>query len=263
VGILNGSFVPVYLVIEDYEPAGKSSAAEKAEFARICGDISDAKKGIMFISHPNGQTIETLISSPAITVERVRTVLESAAASIGTRPGAPLGERQPQAPRPETPKGGLVLHLAARYLPKSDTGWAQMAVEDWIVLEPADCQKLAGKMAIGEKWDIDRQVAGKLLKYFYPPSLNFYPDNGRLDKQDLTAKVISVKDGIALVRLDGVLKMKRSFTFAKEDKLFVEADIVGYAEFDVGSKQIRSLQIVTDKGTYAKASFGIAVTSAP
>jgi hypothetical protein len=59
------------------------------------------------------------------------------------------------------------------------------------------------------------------------------------------------------------MKMKRPFTFAKDDNLMVEADLVGYADYDLKTKQLRKLQIVTDKGTYAGASFGIAVRSLP
>ena len=96
INLLNSSFVPVHLLIKDYEEGGKASRKEKLEFARVCGDVSDAKKGVAFIVDPNGQVIETLISSPAITTDRVLSVLQNAAATIRTVPGKTLGEPVPQ-----------------------------------------------------------------------------------------------------------------------------------------------------------------------
>jgi hypothetical protein len=261
VDLLNHSFVPVYLTIDAYESAGSASAAEKAEFARVCGDISYAKKGVAFIVDPDGVLIESLISSPAITTERVVDVLESAIASIKTVPGDVLGKPIPQAPPPEAGKGGVVLHLTARYLPKDGPGWARMPAEDWIVLNKNDCEKLVpdAKAAAGHEWKLDKDLSAHLLKYFYPPSLNFYLDAGKLEKHDLKAQVVSVKGGAALVRVDGTLRMKRSFTFAKPDDLVVHADVVGFIECDPATKRIRSVNITTDKGTYAEGNFGVAV----
>ena len=117
------------------------------------------------------------------------------------------------------------------------------------------------KGTAGEEWTIDAGVSKTILKYFYPPSLNFDVEKGRLDKAELKAKVKSISDGVALIRIDGGMKMKRPFTFAKDDDLFVVADIVGYAEYDVKAKRIRKIELVSEQGTYAKASFGIAVRS--
>jgi hypothetical protein len=268
VNILNQYFIPVYLTIEAYEPGGSAGIAEQAEFKRICGEISEAKKGIAFIVHPkneNAHVIETMISSPAVTVERVTDVLERARRFIGTQPGPALGKKIPQAPPPTVDDGGLVLHLSARYLPANGKGWARMPVEDWIVLHPEDCVKFMGAAVgkVGEEWKIDSGIAEKLLGYFYPPSLNFYHANGKLKKKDMSAKVVSVKDGIALIRIDGCMNMKRSFTFAKDDDEHVEADIVGYAKYDINKKRLQSIEIITDSGKYSRASFGIGVRSLP
>jgi hypothetical protein len=93
--------------------------------------------------------------------------------------------------------------------------------------------------------------------------LNFYHANGKLKKKDMSAKVVSVKDDIALIRIDGSMNMKRSFTFAKDDDEHVEADIIGYAKYDINKKRLQSIEIITDSGKYSRASFGIGVRSLP
>jgi hypothetical protein len=263
--LLNHYFLPVYLTIDAYEPVkGTAPAEEKQEFKRLCGDISYAKKGIAFIISPQGKIIDTFISSPAVTPEHVQSLLRAAVDKVGTPRGSELGQPLPQAPPPQAPSGGIVLHLTARYVPRGP-GWARMPAEDWIVLEKEECDKLlgAGRLEAGRSWKVDDGVAVKLLKHFYPPCLNFYLDDGRLDQRDLSAKVVSVANGEALVRLDGRLKMRRNFTFAKEDNLFAEADVVGYLKVDPARRQVRSVQIVTDNGTYAGGSFGVAACTPP
>jgi hypothetical protein len=74
--------------------------------------------------------------------------------------------------------------------------------------------------------------------------------------------VLSVKDGVACVRIDGGLKMKHTF-YHKDDDSFVEATVVGLMDVDTGSKKIRSLRLVTDRAEYRGRPFGVAVRSVP
>ena len=101
---------------------------------------------------------------------------------------------------------------------------------------------------------------GGRLKHFYPPTENNELATNRIDRQALKATVVSLREGMARARIDGSLKMKHSFD-QRGDDYFVEAVLVGFVDFDPVKKQIKSLRLVTDKATYFKGDFGVAVRS--
>jgi hypothetical protein len=262
--ILNHYYVPIYLSVDDYDKDGSAPAEEKTTFYRLFGEAGDPKKGIGYVISRDGMIFDTFISSPAVTSEKVVSFLEGAAQKLNVSAGQMLGKPEPQAVVPKPEPGFVTLHLTARYLPPGD-GWARMPAEDYIVLDPEEWSKLLppDKAALGTTWDIDKKVAAKILIHFYPAALNFYYADNRIDQQTLKATVVADKDGVARVRLDGSLKMKHTFVPGKEDDLFVEASLVGYVDCHQGKKHIRALGIVTDKATYAKGNFGVAVRLLP
>lgn len=264
IDLLNHYFVPIYVSTDDYDKDGGASAEEKAEFTRLFGEAGDPKKGIGFLLAPDARVVDTFISSPAMTPEKVAAVLEAVVQKLKTPPGETLAKPEPQVVVPRGGAGVLTLHLTARYLPPGE-GWARMPAEDFILLAPAEWAKLLppGKADVGTAWDVDAKVASKMLIHFYPPSLNFYYSHNRIDRQELRATVVSAKDGVARVRLDGSLKMKHSFVPDRDDDLFAEAGIVGFVDCDLERKQLRGLAIVTDKATYAKGNFAVAVRLVP
>jgi len=82
--------------------------------------------------------------------------------------------------------------------------------------------------------------------------------------------VISVKGDVALVRLDGRLKMKHPFYPGRDDEAFVSATLLGYAEIETTESAraagIRRLELVTVAARYGDGRsdmpFGVAVRSA-
>jgi hypothetical protein len=78
----------------------------------------------------------------------------------------------------------------------------------------------------------------------------------------LKATVVSNDGRVIRARLDGGLKMRHSF-YHKEDDNLVEATLVGFIEFELANRTIRSLQLVTDKATYGGGQFGVALRSMP
>ena len=115
---------------------------------------------------------------------------------------------------------------------------------------------------MGSSWELDKDVGAKLLKHFYPPAENNELSTNRIDRQSLKAAVVSVREGLVRARIDGNLKMKHAFN-QRGDDFFVEAVLVGFVDFDPAKKQIKSLQLVTDKATYFKGNFGVALRSVP
>jgi hypothetical protein len=144
-------------------------------------------------------------------------------------------------------------------------GWSAAPAEDWIVLERAEWMKLlpAGRVAVGDSWELDREAATKILKRFYPASENNDLAANRIDQQALKATVVAAKDGSRQARIEGSVKMKHNFYPRKEDGNFVEATILGYVDFENDKPHIRSLMLVTEKAVYGRQSqrFGVAVRS--
>jgi hypothetical protein len=263
IDLLNHYCVPIYISTDDFEEkSGQAPAPEKKEFVRLFGDINEAKKGMGYVLTPEEKMIETFVSSPAVTSEQVFAFLDNAIKKLGAKRGEILGKVTPQASAPQADPDQLVLHLTARFLP-SGAGWARMPAEDYLVLGPADWKSLlvpAGAK-VGDSRDIDPALVKTLLIHFYPPSLNFYCTKNVIDRPAMRATVVAVKDGVARIRLDSDLKMKHTFVPDKDDNLHVEAAVVGLVDCNLVRQTIRSVQMVTDKATYAGGYFGVAVRS--
>jgi hypothetical protein len=211
--------------------------------------------------------------------------LDRVARDLKVAKGDPVVPAKPQSAPRSTEADALALHLTARYLERRgddfvpfDTrsvlgsqkggNWGDLPSEDWVVLSRADWTKLlpSEDLRAGISWELDRQVAAKLLLHFFPPTENTAFEKNRIDEQSLTARVESVKAGIAHARLEGKLKMKHPF-YHKDDSNFVQAELIGYLDMEVDKKHIRSFRLVTQKATYGSAGsiqhFGVAVRSVP
>jgi len=143
--------------------------------------------------------------------------------------------------------------------------WSALPSEDWIELKKAAWQKLlpGDKVGVGSSWDLDREVAARLLTRCYPTTENNDLSTNRIDRQSLKATVFSVKGNRIRARLEGSLTMKHTFYPGREDKNVVEATLIGYMDFELDNSRIHALRLVTDKATYGGASrrFGMALRS--
>jgi hypothetical protein len=106
-----------------------------------------------------------------------------------------------------------------------------------------------------------------LLTHFYPETENNDVTKNRIDEISLKGTMVSLAEGLARVRLDGRLKMKHPFYHKADDK-FVEATLVGFLDIDFrdiepGKQSVKSFRLVTDKATYGKRTFAVAVKSVP
>jgi hypothetical protein len=282
IALLNRYYVPVYVSNEDYARTGSAAAEEKAERNRIWQEA--AKRGLssgtvhVYILAPDAHVIDSLHVATASKVDQTLALLERNVEKLKTAPGKPLVAPTPQSACPKTAAECLVLHLTERNLQRRANelvpvrpnlgetrsgNWGAYAAEDWIVLERSEWRKLlpTERVAAGASWELDRDVAGKVLTHFYPSTENNSVSTNRLDEQALKATVLSIQDGVVLARLDGRLNMKHPF-YHRDDDNFVEATIVGILEFEPG-KKIRSLQFATTKATYGRTAFGVVVRSVP
>jgi hypothetical protein len=294
VSLLNRYFVPVYARNGDYRPAkGQADGAtvvppaERAEYFRIYHEALQAKLSTgtvhVYILDPAGHPIDSLHVARATDPERLAALLESAVTKLKVHAGPPLVAPCCQAQAPVAEPGSLVLHLTARYLqrqgddyvrPRPVLGtersgqWGALPSEDWIVLPRAEWLKLLPAAARpGTHWDVDPAVAARVLTHFFPPTENTDIRTNRIDELVLRGKVLSVKAGIVLARLEGRFKMKHPFYHRDTDE-FVATDMVGLLEYESGRPAIRSLRLVTDRATYGgktgtRQPFGVAVRSLP
>lgn len=304
ISLLNSSFVPVYVDGVYLSHNESASADEKAAYRRLFEEFSrfnrdaEAKGGAKtsigsvhaYILTADGRAFDSLHVAEA-KASRVIDMLRRAIEQLKPAAGGPAVEPAAQSSAPKAPPGSLVLHLTARYLHlkpgEKETpaelvpvhtsalgtdragNWSDLPSENWIVLEPAEWQKLvpAGELAVGRSWEVDREVATKIYLRFYPDTeSNDFAEN-RIDRQSLRAKIVSVADGLARVQLEGELKMKHPFYPHREDDNFVEATVAGYLDYEIGPRRILSLRLVTDEATYGSVRqtqhFGVALRSMP
>jgi hypothetical protein len=186
-------------------------------------------------------------------------MLEANVSRFKVPAGPPVVAPRPQSRPPSCGPDCLTLHLVARTT-KGGAGWGGPPGEDWIVFDRAALTKLlpAGSVAVGTAWEPDAAVLAKLLTHCYPETENNDISKNRIDEQAVRATVVSVTDGVARARLDGRLRMKHPF-YHKDDDRVVNADLLGYVEFDVTRPHVRALRLVTTRATYGRGEFAVAV----
>ena len=104
-------------------------------------------------------------------------------------------------------------------------------------------------------------VAAKILCWFYPVLV----DNAThsLERQLLKAKVVSIREGVVRVALDGTAKVRHWNYFNKAEFSFIDSTFAGFVDYDRAQGKIIRFRIATEKGSHGKSSFGIAVRSVP
>ncbi|HEV3263455.1 MAG TPA: hypothetical protein VG013_41855 [Gemmataceae bacterium] len=261
---LNACFVPVYAVNDDYRAKGVVPQREQAEYLRIYREALAKKFSAgtvhVYVLNPKGEVIGTRHVADAAKTNELIAFLDELVAKLGTKAGKPLVEPKAQSVPPEHPKGSLVLHLAARGLGGGGS-WDGTA-ENWVVYTPDEVKKLlpAGPVDAGITWGLDPKLAARLLVHVYPVTENNDPAKNQIRKQALRGKVIAVKGGVAVARLDGRLVMRHDF-YHKPDGNVVETRLLGHIEFEPATGKVRSLRLVTDGATYGGGKFGVALRS--
>jgi hypothetical protein len=234
----------------------------------------------VYILGADGHCVDSQHVATASKVEELTPMLERNIEKWKPREGSPLVKPAAQSCPPKAEPDALMLHLTARNLRRQGNelvvphvtlgetrsgNWGAYPGEDWICLTADECRSLfpGFDLKAFSVWDIDpNKAVEKILAHFYPSTENNNVAKNRFEEISLGSKVISLKDGIARVRLDGKLRMKHPF-YHKEDNQTVEATIVGYFDIDVATKRIRDLRLVTQDATYGGRPFGVAVQTVP
>jgi hypothetical protein len=272
--------VPVYVSNEDVFKNSDASPAVKKEIQRIRMETLKAKMSAgtvhVYLLDVDGHPVGSQHVATASKVEELTALLEKTIERLKVPAGKTIVPPASQSCCPhKTEAGALVLHLVARNVdrqggedvPRKATlgatrsgNWGAYPAEDWIVLDKAEWSRLVpkGPLAPGTTWALDKEVAAKVLRHFYPSTENNDVSKNRIDRQELKATVVSVKDGLARARLDGSLRMKHTF-YHRDDDNFVDATLLGFLDIDIASGRVVDLQLISTGATYGRSRFGVAV----
>jgi hypothetical protein len=250
--------------MEDYGSRGTAPEDEKKAYQKIYHAALAKKLSTgtvhVYVLSPDGDPIDSIHVAHAST-EKVIATLKGAVEKLGTRAGKELVEPKPQATGPRPAEGELILHLVARGVPGKVAGfWQELPGEDFIAYSREEWKKFLppGGTATGVSCDIDRDVALKLLNYFYPSTEN--NDIAKNEIEQWSMKATPIAEG--RVRLDATLRMKHPF-YHRKDEARVDAVAVGVLEFDSARSAIRKFRMATQSATYNGGTFGVAVREVP
>src|SRR5262249_50874532 len=204
--LLNGAFVPVFAVNEEYRDDGPAPEEEKAEYRRIYREALDAKLSAgtvhAYVVDPAGHPIDSLHVAEAARPDRL-----AARPQRGVRrrkpPRGPTLVRPPPPPTPPPhAPGSLVLHLTAR---GHGSSWDGFPSENWIMLAPEQREGLlpVAEPRAGCAWDVREDVATAILTHFYPQTENNDVSTHRFERRRLHGMIESVTDGVAHARILG------------------------------------------------------------
>ncbi len=266
IALLNHYFVPVYSSNEEFEIGGTAPPEERAERARIFAEFTRARMGTgdvhVYILSPEGHAFDGLDIGRAVDPDLLIQALERTVQRLRTRSGEPAVKPARQSVPPRCASDALVFHLIARGFNKGS--WREFPAENWVVLSQAEWKALlpSGNARVGTSWEIEKKLAAKLLANFYPQmEEKNSAERGRIDQQSLRLTLVSEADGVAIARIDGSLRMKRTFAPSRQDNNFVNAILVGFMEFEPGKQRIRRLRLVTQKAVYAQEEFAAGLRS--
>jgi len=268
IAMLNRYYVPVYSSNEYAGPEGTGPAEERNERDRIFTAFEKARLGTgdvrVYLLAPDGAPVASVDLGRAMNTEQLLGTLEQVVKKLGTQAGDPLVKPRPQSAPPAAAPGALLLHLSARAFNRGS--WGEFPGENWIVLSAAEAEKLLPQASAGS-WQIDPAVSRKLLTNFYPQTEDISSaDRNRIELQSLRGTVISASGDATLAKLEGSLKMKRSFYPGRDDYKPINATLVGFLEFSPAAHRVESMALVTEKASYGDEEFGAgmhSVSSAP
>ena len=274
ISLLNSSFVPVYAPYTSEETQGVVSTEEEKEIQRIWSESLQKKTGYgmvhVYLLDPAGQVFDSLGVVKASVTNNTLDLLNRAVERFKVKPGKTLVKPGRQVFPTQVPHDSLVLHLTARDIGRLNLGvfeprardcnvgsWVEYASENAIVLEKADWMKLTPPS--GQKsWTVDQAVAAKFLVYFYPMVEQNVVATHRVNEAPLKATLMSSDNGVARVRLEGNLTMKRT---QDPNAVFVEAPLTGYLDYDSAKRRIVKFRLMTEKGHCGGRTFGAALRS--
>lgn len=265
IDLLNRGFVSVYVVNDEYHGQGSAPTDERKELERIQHEGHAKRLSVgsvhAYVLTPDGHTDDSLHVASATDPSKTMAMLQRAVAKFKPLLGNPVVAPAAQSTPPPSPVDTMTLHLVSR---ADDRGsWGEFPAENWIVLTRGEWSKLlpTGDVSPGQMWQLDEVVSARILTYFYPQTENNDARIDRIQQHSLTAKALTVKDGIVTARIDGFVRMLHVFYPGRKNAEPLGADVVGVLTFAPGKPP--SLQLATTQAQHGQRPFKVAVRTVP
>jgi hypothetical protein len=206
IDLLNTSFVPVFAVVEDYEPGGAFS--EHRELLRsIWADAAKKKlpAGVVhvYLLDANSSVLNSQHVRDAMQTPKLARFLETNLAALGTTPGKTLGTPRKHSGAPKVAADEVLLHMQSEYVQ-----FRKVVAEDWVVLKPAEWKQFVAVDGQLE-WTLDSELAKKILVPVYPFAVGWNAGVERVVEAELKLFQPNPKNDPKLVGIRGHVWMQQ------------------------------------------------------
>src|SRR5262245_39832269 len=232
IDLISRHFVPVWISRDRYQmekmereellllgKIDQSRLTKKLEGGAVC----------VYVARTSGEVIATLIVHKACKPDLLSAFLKKIIADEKIKPKkAEKVEKKVEEPKAKG-KDARLFAVRTRFDGAENRGTSrdliELTKEEWSAfLPPADAKA-------GHSWKVSKAAAEKLLLHPYPPLPHWKESLAKLSSHSLKATVKSVKDGEAVVRLEGKLDLIYPNKGEKNDGR-VTADLVGVVRCD-------------------------------
>lgn len=249
IDLLRRYFVPVWVSRDRYQ-LGEASRDDKLLLGKI--DVSRRAKKLeggavcVYIASADGAVSATLPVQKASKPDVLAALLKKIVADGKLTPRKDEDIKAGQAAPPAAPKGdGRVFTSRVRF---DGPGPNRGVGRDAIKLTRVECATLVPKtLKVGQRHDVPRATAEKLLRHAYPPLPHWSDKQVKLTAASLAARVVAVTDGEATLRLEGKVELIYPH-LGKPTDGEVKAPLVGVATVKDGA--LTALTLVADGGEH-------------
>jgi hypothetical protein len=255
VRLLSRYFVPAWVSRDSYQQ-DNVSRTEKAELDRI--DRERARRKLpggtvcVFVLAADGSVLATLPVQQAWKADNLLPFLQRIVTELKVKPrqreALEASAAPPSAPpRPKT-EGGRVFAIYTR---SNASGPNRGLSHDHVELPPAEWRRLLPPESsrAGASFSVPDEVAGKLLRYAYPPLPHYDARESKVVRVRLTGTVESVEGEEVRVQLQGSLELLYPAEGKPTDGR-VQAKLVGMIRCDRRNRTLTAFGLVSDAAEY-------------
>jgi hypothetical protein len=255
VRLLGRYFVPAWVSRDSYQQ-DNVSRTEKAELERI--DRERASKKLpggtvcVFVLAADGSVLATLPVQQAWKAENLLPFLQRIVTEQKVTPrkseAVKASAAPPSAPPRPKSEGGRVFAIYTR---ANANGPNRGVSHDHVELTPAEWRRLLPPEGsrVGATFSVPEEVAGKLLRYAYPPLPHYDVRASKVTSVRLTGTVESAEGEEVRVRLRGALELLYPATGKPTDGR-VQAKLVGTIRCDRRTRTLTTFGLVSDEAEY-------------
>jgi hypothetical protein len=255
--LLDRYFVPAWLSRDHYQQEGVFGP-EKAELDRIDRERASRKLPggtvCVFVLAADGSVLDTLPVQKAWKADALLPFLERIIAEQKLEPRRREAVKASAAPPPASPRpkteGGQVFAVYTRSDARGQNrgvshDHVELTVAEWRLLLPPE-----GSRA-GASFRVPAEVAGKLLRYAYPPLPHWDVRQSKVMSVRLAGTVESLAGDEAKVRLEGSLELVYPAE-GKPTDARVKATLAGTIRYSPRTRTLTAFGLISDSAEYVR-----------